>query len=299
MEISFAPLSVAGKPSRDQALLTGDHEMFDFKQKTVLITGASMGIGAEFARQLAKQGAALILVARSDDKLRALADELRRLHQVRVDVWSEDLARPGAALRVRDAVRALGRDVDVLVNNAGFGAYGAFDELPIERQRAEIDLNVGALVELTHAFLPEIERAQGGVIHVASTAAFQPVPYLAVYAASKAFVLSFSEALWGEYRKRGVRVLALCPGATETPFFEVAGEQAAFGTKASPSAVVRVGLAAFSRNQSHVVHGIGNYIAAQSIRLVTRQAAVRITQTMMKPKQSNERLRGQTGSHGA
>ncbi len=219
---------------------------FDFAGKTVLVTGASMGIGAVFARELARIGARPVLVARSKDKLDELAKELEGAH-----VIAEDLGKPGAARRVFDAVTALGLDVDVLINNAGFGLHGPFAELSIDTQRESIELNVTALVELTHVFLPMLERRQGGVIQVASTAAFQPVPYLAVYAASKAFVLSFSEALWDEYRGRGVRVLALCPGATDSAFFARSGEGAALGKKAAPEDVVRLGLEAF-RAQSRL-----------------------------------------------
>lgn len=256
--------------------------MFNFKDKTCVITGASAGIGAEFARQLAARGANLVLVARSAGRLQALARSLADAHGVRVEAVAEDLSRPGAARRVRQAIS---RPVDVLINNAGFGTYGGFAELPLERQREELDLNIGALVELTHVFLPDLERAKGGVIQVSSTAAFQPVPFMAVYAASKAFVLSFSEALWGEYRDRGVRVLALCPGATATEFFDIVGsEDAAVGKKASPAEVVREGLAAFAKDRSHVIHGWANYFTAQTSRFTPRATAVNITRKVMKPK---------------
>jgi short-subunit dehydrogenase len=252
---------------------------FDFTGKTVVVTGASTGIGAVFARELTRRGARVVLVARSRDKLERLAGELPG-----AQVVAEDLARPGAAQRVLDAVTAMGLDADVLVNNAGFGSYGPFDELALATQREAIDLNVGALVELTHLFLPMLERRQGGVINVASTAAFQPVPYMAVYGATKAFVLSFSEALWAEYRPRGVRVLALCPGATETPFFERAGEGAALGKKAPAEDVVRVALEAFRANRASVVHGTANYLTTLTARFTTRALAARFTARLMKPR---------------
>ena len=159
---------------------------FDFSQKTVLVTGASMGIGEVFARELARRGAKVVLIARSRDRLEKLASELPG-----AEFLVEDLATPGAARRVFDAVSARGLLPDLLVNNAGFGTHGRFDELALAMQREAIDLNVGALVELTHLCLPALEQRQGGVINIASTAAFQPVPYMAVYAATKAFVLSF------------------------------------------------------------------------------------------------------------
>jgi uncharacterized protein len=254
---------------------------YDFSGKTVLVTGASMGIGATFARQLAALGAKLVLVARSKDKLDALAAELPGSH-----VIAMDLGKPGAARRVFDAVTAAGLDIDVLVNNAGFGVHGAFSEIPIETQLESIELNVNALVDLTYVFLPMIERRRGGVIQIASTAAFQPVPYMAVYAASKAFVLSFSEALWAEYRPRGVRVLALCPGATETPFFERAGEAAAvaLGKKASPDAVVRLGLRAFRANRASVIHGTANYLTAAMSRFSTRELTAKVSARIMRPR---------------
>ena len=252
---------------------------FEFAGKTVLVTGASMGIGAAFARELARRGAHLVLVARSRDRLELLAAELGD-----ANIIVEDLVRPGAAGRVFDAVTAKGIDVDVLVNNAGFGVHGPFSELLLATQRESIDLNVGAVVELTHMFLPMIERRQGGVIHLASTAAFQPVPYMAVYGAAKAFVLSFSEALWGEYRTRGVRVVALCPGATDTPFFARAGEAAAVGSKATPDAVVRLGLAAFRANRPSVVHGAANTLTALMTRFAPRALTAKITARLMRPR---------------
>lgn len=259
--------------------------MDDWKGRTVVITGGSTGIGAAFAARFAAEGARLLLVARSRPKLLALADSLGAAHGARVRVHAEDLSRPGAAARVLAAVRALGWQTDVLVNNAGFATYGPFEAQALPSLREEIDLNVAGLVELTHAFLPDLLSTRGGVIHVASTAAFQPVPFMAVYAASKAFVLSFSEALWAECRERGVRVLALCPGATDTPFFErVGAEEAALGKRATPESVVEAAMRAFSANRSHVVPGLGNYLTAQTSRLVTRQAAARITASLMKPR---------------
>ena len=255
---------------------------YDFKHKTVLITGASMGIGAEFARELSRRGAQLILVARSEERMEKLANELGG-----ATVIAQDLTQPGAARALFDAITARDLSVDVLINNAGFGTHGLFTEIPLETQRAAIDLNIGALVELTHTFLPMIERRSGGIIQVASTAAFQAVPSMAVYAASKAFVLSFSEALWGEYRERGVRVLALCPGATDTPFFERAGEAAALGKKAPPDAVVQLALRAFDKNKSHVIHGTKNFLLAQSNRLASRETVVKISARLMMKSQAN------------
>lgn len=260
--------------------------MFDFYGKTVLVTGGSSGLGAAFAEALAQKGARLVLVARSEARLQALAARLTEAHGATVACLPADLSLLGAAGRLHAAVRALGWHVDVLINNAGIASFGAFSSLTLEAQREEVALNVSALVELTYAFLPEIEARQGGVIQVASTAAFQPVPWMAVYAASKAFVLSFSEALWAEYQGRGVRVLALCPGATDTPFFVRASEQAALGPKASPAAVVQLGLDAFSRGRSSVIHGARNYWTTQLSRLLPREAVLRVTRRLMRPRQA-------------
>jgi short-subunit dehydrogenase len=245
-----------------------------------LVTGASAGIGAAFARELSRRGATLVLVARSEERLSHLAADIKRAH-----VIVADLSSPGAARRVHEAVVAKGIEVDVLVNNAGFGLHGLFEALPLAAQREEIDLNVGALVELSHVFLPMIERRQGGIIQVASMAGFIAVPYMAVYAATKAFVLSFSAALWAEYRSRGVRVLALVPGATETSFFERAGEGAAAGAKkARPEDVVRVGLAAFVAGRASVVHGNSNRVFAFLSRFASRELSAKLFAKMTKPK---------------
>jgi short-subunit dehydrogenase len=259
--------------------------MILYRGKTVVITGGSTGIGAAFARFFAREGARLVLVARSKPKLDALAAELRSATGVEVHTVSEDLSVLGAASRVREAVRALGWSTDLLVNNAGFATYGPFETQSLLQVREEISLNVGGLVELTHVFLPDLIERRGGVIHVASTAAFQSVPFMAVYAATKAFVLSFSEALWAENRARGVKVLALCPGATDTPFFErVGSEDAALGQRATPESVVGTAMKAFSSNRSHVIAGLGNYWAAQTNRLVSRQISARLTFALMKPR---------------
>jgi len=194
--------------------------MFNYAGKTALITGASSGIGEAFAQILAARGMNLVLVARSAEKLRALAQALSEQHGIRADVVPADLCREGAVQEVYRRTQTLGVAVDLLVNNAGFGTYGGFDTLAQEREHGEIMLNVTALVDLTHAFVPAmVERKAGGVINVASMAAFQPMPYQAVYGSAKAFVLSFSLALWAEYRKRGVRVVALCPEGRPRPIF--------------------------------------------------------------------------------
>jgi short-subunit dehydrogenase len=234
-----------------------------------LITGASAGLGEEFARQLSAKGQQLVLVARRKERLEALAAELGNARAVQLD-----LSRPGAAGELMADLIRHGETVELLVNNAGFGLSGRFAELDGERQREMIDLNCGALAELAHAVLPGmIERESGGILNVASTAAFQPGPGMAVYFATKAFVLSFSEALHDEAKAHGVKVSCLCPGPTRTEFRSVSGFDPK-GRLAKISAdavsVVRAGLAGLERNRAVVVPGITNKIISQTHRLFPR-----------------------------
>jgi uncharacterized protein len=262
---------------------------YSFQNKTVLVTGASMGIGEVFARTLAARGARLVLVARGRERLEALARELVRPDTDPV-VIALDLTDPGAPRRLFEELRARRIEIDVLINNAGFAAFGPFTDVPADDQLGQVDLNVRALVALSHLFLPMVERRRGGILHVASTAAFQPVPFLAVYGATKAFVLSFSEALWAEYRDRDVRIVALCPGATDTPFFARAGEAAAFGSKAHPEDVVKLGLEAFDRNRPTVIHGLANGLTAGLPRIFPRSFVARISALLMRPEAPKPRL---------
>ncbi|MET0403965.1 MAG: SDR family oxidoreductase [Cystobacter sp.] len=253
---------------------------FDFAGKTVLVTGSSMGIGEVFARELDARGAKLVLVARGKTRLEALASRLKS-----AQVIAEDLTSPGAAGRVFAEVTRRGLDIDVLINNAGFGEYGTFLDVSLESQRGQIDLNIGALVELTHVFMPMLERRQGGVIQVASIAGFQPTPYLAVYGATKAFVISFGAALWAEYKDRGVRVVTLSPGATDTQFFVRAGDSAGGSAKrAPPEGVVRLGLEAFQENRPSAIHGRTNRLAVFLTKLLPRLFVVKTMARMAAPK---------------
>jgi len=181
------------------------------KAQTVLITGASMGIGAEFVRQLAPQVKNLILAARSKNRLENLAQELTSQHPVKVHVIALDLSKPESPRMLFDQIAALHLEVDLLINNAGFGRCGHFDRATAEEDQQMLMLNVNALTSLTHLFLPAMLRKRaGGIMNVASTAAYQPVAYLSVYGATKAYVLSLTEALWAEYRGSGVRFFCLC-----------------------------------------------------------------------------------------
>ena len=259
----------------------------DFTGQTALVTGASTGIGTIFAGQLAARGANLILVARSADKLDALAADLTAAHGVRVDVLPADLARPGAGEDVAARVAALGRTVDVLVNNAGFATHGDVERADPARLTEQVQLNCAAVVDLTTRFLPGMTaRGRGAVINVASTAAFQPVAHMAVYAASKAFVLSFTEALWGETRSTGVKVLALCPGATATPFFDVVGaEEASFGRRRTPEQVVATALRGLNCGRPSIVDGHTNATVATLQRFLPRRTVLSMAERTVRPRQ--------------
>lgn len=239
-----------------------------------LVTGASAGLGAEFARQCAARGDELVLVARRRERLDALAAEIGGAHVV-----PADLSAPGASARLIAEVEATGFSVSRLINNAGFGLIGRFAALPAARQREMIDLNVAALVDLCRLVLPGmIARRDGGILNVASTAAFQAGPGMAVYFATKAFVLSFTEALHQEAQGTGVKVSALCPGPTATEFGAVAGMTGERFDRFSGNArsVVAAGLKGLERNRAVVVPGLLNKVTAQSNRIIPRAAMRRI-----------------------
>lgn len=258
--------------------------------RTALITGASSGIGEAFAKALAEKGTDLVLVARSEDKLLALAKQLARLHSCRVEVIAADLTRDGAAQHIRSAVDALGLEVDLLLNNAGFGTVGAFHKQEHGRERQEILLNAAAVVDMAHAFVPPmLERGHGAVVNVASMAAFQPMPYMTVYAATKAFVLSFSEGLRGEVRGKGVQVLCVCPGPVDTPFFEATGNARLRGTVPRPAMttvdrVVAESLRALRRGQGVIVPGHANKLVTMTTKFVPRAVLASITAGFLKKR---------------
>lgn len=246
----------------------------DYRGARVLVTGASSGIGAEFARQLAHRGADLVLVARREERLKALADELKG---VEVTVLPCDLTEPGAVAGLAADLRGRGLTLTGLINNAGFGTFGPFATEDAERLRTEIALDITAVVELSKTFLDELLEARGVLVNVASMAAYQPVPKMAVYGAAKAFVLNFTEALWQEHRRAGLKVLALSPGATSTEFFDVAGEEASAGTRRhTPDLVVRTALRTLDRRNPppSVAVGTANRITASAVRLLSRRRAV-------------------------
>lgn len=245
------------------------------RRPVALVTGASAGLSVEFARQLSRRGHRLVLAARRKERLEELAAELGNARAVAID-----LSAPGAAQRLIGELDAAGDQIDVLINNAGFGLRGYFAEQDPARLRQMIDLNCGALTELCRAVLPQmIERRSGAILNVASTAAFQPGPGMAVYYATKAFVLSLSEALHEEAKPHGVKVTALCPGPTRTEFGDVAGFPASAAlTRVSMDAepVVRKGLEALEKNRAVIVTGGLNSAIAFSNRIAPRFIARKI-----------------------
>ncbi len=248
--------------------------------ETALITGASSGIGLELARLFAADKSDLVLVARRADRLEALAAELAERHGVKVMVMPKDLADDKAPQQIYDRLSGEGSSVDVVVNNAGFGARGAVAEIDPGRQLDMLRVNVTAPTHLCRLFLPQmLERRRGGILNVASTAAFQPGPFMGVYYASKAYLLSFSEALVEETRGTGVTVSCLAPGATRSEFQAVANLQDALvfklGTQSS-AAVARAGYDGFRRGKAIVVPGLKNKIGAASVRFTPRPVIRRI-----------------------
>lgn len=256
----------------------------NMRTSTALITGASSGIGESLARQLAAHGAHLILVARTEDRLHALAAELGARYRVQVHVLPADLNRPGAAAELHAAVQARGLHVDILVNNAGLGGYGEFSTQPSDEIDRMIAVNISALTGLTRAFLPDmLARGRGRVLNVASTAAFQPGPLMAVYYATKAYVLSFSEAVAEEVAGSGVSVTALCPGPVQTGFQAVSrlGESDLLSGPArlvilSADEVARQGVRGLLVGQRVVVAGRLNRVQTLLPRLLPRAVVTRL-----------------------
>jgi len=244
---------------------------------TTLITGASSGIGEAFARKLAARGHNLLLVARSEDKLITLCNELGRSRGIRAQYVAIDLSEPEAPAGLFEETKKRDLQIDFLVNNAGFGSMGDFAKLDLAHELKMIDLNVRALAELTHRFLAPMRERKGGVIiNVASTAGFQPVPFMGTYAATKAFVLSFSEALWEENRPHGVKVMALCPGVTDTNFFEASRMQRPPARASqTPDEVVDAALRGLKRGKSSVISGWTNFFLIETERLVPRSFILR------------------------
>jgi hypothetical protein len=251
---------------------------------TALITGASFGIGLEFARIFAREGYNLVLVARSADKLRQLASELEKAHGTRSLILATDLTEPGASAYVLDQTTRADIQVDVLVNNAGFGQYGLFAENDLEECLRQIQLNVTTLTHLTRLYLPAmIARKSGRILNVASTAAFQPGPLMAVYFATKAYVLHLSEALANELQETGVTVTCLCPGPTATEFQQranIAGIRLTkYGTMTART-VAEDGYRALMTGKIVAISGFKNWLVAQSVRFAPRRMVAAMTRKL-------------------
>ena len=249
--------------------------------ETVLITGASSGIGLELAKCFAADGCRLVLTARNTAALELLAADLRQTHKIQTDVLTADLALPESPKRIFDQLTQSGVTVDVLVNNAGFGLMGAFVQLPLARQLEIIQVNISALVALTGCFLPGmIERRRGGIVNVGSVAGFVPGPNMAVYYATKAFVMSFTEALAEELSGSGLTITDICPGPTETNFGKVArgGRERKIKTsRMSAQAVAEIGYRAYRQGKCVAVTGLQNRIVAQLPRIFPRATVRKLT----------------------
>lgn len=259
--------------------------MEPMKGMRALVTGASSGIGEHVARQLAARGMNLVITARRADRLEALASDLRAAHQVDVDVITLDLGQPTAPSELYEKTEGAGKPVDVLINNAGFGTQEHFADIPWEKTREQIQLNIVSLTELTHRFLRAmLPRGRGWILNVASIGAYMPVPDYATYAAGKAYVRNFTEALAHELRRAPVRVCCLCPGGTATEFLQVAGQKETAIVKMalmSPARCARIGLRALFAGRRNIIAGVMNTIGMFWLRFAPRRAMVRIAALVM------------------
>jgi short-subunit dehydrogenase len=255
-----------------------------------LITGASAGIGAELARVFAKHGHELVLVARREDRLVALADEIAGAGRPRPAVLAIDLGQRDAVTRIAAELSSRGLEPEIVVNNAGFGLAGAAADLDRNEQLGMIDLNIRALTELSLAFVDSLARHRGGILNVASVAAFLPGPEMAVYYASKAYVLSFSEALHRELKRRGIRVTALCPGPVPTEFQARSGMQADRSQQLltlTADRVAQIGYDGFMRGKRVVVAGLANKIAVALLRLTPHALVLPMIERHMRDPHSS------------
>jgi len=253
--------------------------------KWALITGASAGIGLALAEELAAGGAHLVLTARRTDRLQKLAADLSAKHQIKTEVFSADLLRPEAPVKIQGFTAQKKIEVELLVNNAGFGAFGYTHEIPAAKMLDEIQVNCSAVVHLTRLYLPAmVEKRHGDILIVASVAGFQALPFNSVYAATKAFDLLFAEGVAEEVRSFGVRVCALCPGSTTTEFQEVAQQpDRIFRSAETAQKVARVGLDALAGGKSYVISGAKNRLMIEGERLAPRGFIVKMAAKMMRP----------------
>jgi uncharacterized protein len=261
--------------------------MDHWQGKWALITGASAGIGTAVARELAAGGTNLVLTARRRDRLAGLASELSAKNNIRTLICVADLAQPLGPQQIFSFTEEKNIAIDLLVNNAGFGAYGEFHKVALDRLVEMTQVNVTAVVHMTRLYLPGmVARGSGDILILASTASFQAVPYISTYAATKAFDLHFAEGLAEEVRPYGIRVCALCPGSTETEFFQVAGQRNhTRRAPETPEKVARVGLAALASGKTSVISGFKNWLGAETVRFAPRRAVARIAGGIFRPKE--------------
>jgi short-subunit dehydrogenase len=259
----------------------------EWRGKWALITGASAGIGVALAKELAAGGANLVLTARRKERLEHLARELEGQHKIKTSVFVADLTQLNAPQAIYDFTHQQGIEIQLLVNNAGFGAYGEVPKVDVNRLLEMVQVNCSAVVHLTRLYLPDmVARKNGDILILASTASFQAVPYISTYAATKAFDLLFAEGLAEEMKPYGIRVCALCPGSTESEFAVVAGQEKFMRKAETAEKVARTGLKALTAGKSYVISGLGNYLGAQGERLVPRRMVTRIAAGLFKPKEN-------------
>jgi len=259
--------------------------MENWRDKWALVTGASAGIGVALAEELASGGTKLVLTARRKDRLEELARRLTATYKINTEVFPADLADAHAPERIFAFTKEKGIEIDLLINNAGFGQYGEFHSVEKQRLLDMVQVNCSAVVHLTSLYLPEmVARRRGDVLILASTASFQAVPYISTYAATKAFDLLFAEGLAEEMKPYGVRVCALCPGSTESEFNAVAGQPKLRSNRETAEKVAHTGLKALVAGKSYVISGLGNYLGAHGERLVPRRFVTKVAAGMFKPK---------------
>jgi short-subunit dehydrogenase len=257
-----------------------------WRGKWALITGASAGIGKALAEQLAAGGTNLVLTARRGDRLSELAGRLSAKHQIKAETFVADLADPGAPAKIFEFTEQHSLEIDLLINNAGFGQYGEFPTVLTSRLLEMVQVNCSAVVHLTRLYLPPMmARKRGDVLILASTASFQAVPYISTYAATKAFDLLFAEGLAEEMQPYGIHVCALCPGSTESEFHEVARQPGRTKHRQQTAEeVAETGLRALAAGKSYVISGLANYLGAHGERLVPRRFVTRVAAGMFRPK---------------
>jgi short-subunit dehydrogenase len=259
----------------------------EWRGKWALVTGASAGIGVALAKELAAGGTHLVLTARRKDRLEDLAKALNTKHKVNTEAFAADLTETSAPEKIFAFTKAKGIEIDLLINNAGFGQFGEFSSVDPQRLLDMVQVNCSAVVHLTRLYLPEmVARCRGDVLILASTASFQAVPYISTYAATKAFDLLLAEGLAEEMKPYGIRVCALCPGSTESEFHIVAGQEKFQRKSETAEKVARTGLQALAAGKSYVISGLGNYLGAHGERLVPRRFVTKIAAGLFKPAKS-------------